>query len=209
MFSVSPQLNPNEEIALDMRPHWWFFSKQIAVLLATSLLGVLAIVFASDRQVVVLLAVGLLFLALLWFGLRYIVWATTHFVLTTDRLITRDGVFTRAGVEIPLERVNTVFFSQTLFERLLGSGDLVVESASEQGAQRFTDIRKPLDVQNEIYQQMEANENRKFDRVGQNLGGSSGKSIPDQIAQLDELRKQGVLSDSEFQTKKSELLKRM
>lgn len=206
MFSVTPELNPNEKVVMNVRPHWWFFSWQIAALVGASVIGLIALVFGLGQIAYGIAAVALV-LALAWFAYRYLIWATTHFLVTTDRLITRNGVFSRSGVEIPLERVNTVFFGQTLFERLLGSGDLVVESASEQGAQKFTDIRKPLDVQNEIYQQMEANENRKFDRVGQSFTGSS--SIPDQIAQLDELRKQGVLSESEFQQKKTELLDRM
>ena len=62
-------------------------------------------------------------------------------------------------------------------------------------------------MQNEIYVQMEANENRKFDRVGDR--GPRGDSIPAQIAQLDDLRARGVLSESEFQAKKAELLRRM
>jgi hypothetical protein len=101
-----------------------------------------------------------------------------------------------------------VFFSQSIFERILGSGDLVIESAGEQGRQAFSDVRKPSAVQNEIYLQMEANENRKFDRIGAR-GGGGGDSIPAQIEQLDDLRRRGVLTDAEFQAKKADLLRRM
>ena len=115
--------------------------------------------------------------------------------------------------EIPLERINTVFFRQSLFERLLGAGELVVESAGEMGQQAFGNVRKPLNVQNEIYRQMEGNENRKFDRVGRNLGAGGGEpsslSIPDQIERLADLRSKGIISDAEFEAKKTDLLKRM
>jgi len=156
-------------------------------------------------------AAGVLVLGtLVWFGLRYARWATTHFVVTSDRLIYRHGVLSKHGVEIPLERVNTVFFSQSILERVVGSGDLVIESAGEMGRQSFANVRKPSAVQNEIYRQMEANENRKFDRIGRvGGGGSPGASVPEQIAQLDALRQQGVLTDAEFQAKKAELLRRM
>ena len=53
------------------------------------------------------------------------------------------------GVEIPLERVNTMHFNQSVFERITGSGDLVIESGGEDGQQRFTDIRRPDQVQND------------------------------------------------------------
>jgi hypothetical protein len=118
-------------------------------------------------------------------------------------------VLSKQGVEIPLDRINTVFFHQSLFERLLGCGDLVIESAGERGQEAFSNVRKPSAVQNEIYKQVEANENRKFDRVGQGGGGTSGQSIPDQIARLDELRRNGVLTDAEFEAKKAQLLDRM
>ena len=93
---------------------------------------------------------------------------------------------------------------------MLGSGDLVIESASETGQQHFTDVRKPSAVQNEIYRQMEANENRKFDRAGSSLAANAGQgSIPAQIRELEALRRDGVLSDEEFHQAKQELLDRM
>ncbi len=200
------QLYSEEEVVLDLRPHWWFFAQQTVALIAGLVLGVIALVYIPNA-VAAVVALGLIAAVLVWFIGRYIVWATTSFVVTTDRLINRSGVFSRQGTEIPLERVNTVFFSQSFFERLIGSGDLEIESAGEQGSQKFSDIRKPLNVQNEIYQQMEENENRKFDRVGRNMAG--GLSIPEQIEKLDELRNKGIISAAEFEEKKNDLLDRM
>lgn len=209
--SGSHPLRTNEQVILDLRPHWWFFARQAFTLMAVIVVGVLVLGF--DTPSAVNLLVGILLLgAVVWFGARFIVWTTTSFVLTTDRLITREGVLSRSGTEIPLERINTVFFSQSLFERLIGSGDLMIESAGEMGSSHFTDIRRPLDVQNEIYHQMEANENRKFDRVGNSTvlaAAAAAPSIPEQIRQLDELRRSGALSDAEFEAKKAELLGRM
>lgn len=200
-------LNDGEEIVLDLHPHWWFFAKPAASLVASLALGIWAM--GWDGLGPVKAGVAVLILGVLgWFGLFYARWATTHFVITTDRLIYRHGVLAKKGIEIPLERVNTVFFSQSIFERIVGSGDLVIESAGERGQEAFSNVRKPSSVQNEIYTQMEANENRKFDRVGANLHGA-GDSIPAQIAALDDLRARGVLTEAEFQAKKAELLRRM
>jgi uncharacterized membrane protein YdbT with pleckstrin-like domain len=114
------------------------------------------------------------------------------------------------GIEIPLERVNTVFFSQSMFERMLRSGDLVIESAGEMGRQNFSNVRRPSAVQNEIYRQMESNENRKFDRLGvQARSAAPEDSIPSQIRELEQLRREGVVSDEEFRAKKQQLLDRM
>jgi uncharacterized membrane protein YdbT with pleckstrin-like domain len=204
-------LNDDEDVVLDLHPHWWFFAPHIAALVGALALGVVVLA-VGDLPGAVGAAVGLIVLAcLIVFGVRYSQWITINFVVTTDRLIYRHGVIAKHGIEIPLERVNTVFFSQSIFERILRTGDLVIESAGERGQQSFSNVRNPSAVQNEIYKQMEDNENRKFDRIKPTGGGGSapGESIPEQIRDLDELRKQGLLSDAEFNQKKQELLDRM
>jgi uncharacterized membrane protein YdbT with pleckstrin-like domain len=209
----SPKLlNDDEDIVLDLHPHWEYFLTSAAWLVATVLLGIVVLTQWEDAPGVAQAIPGVLVLvALVWFGVTYARWATTNFVITTDRLIYRHGVLAKHGIEIPLERVNTVFFSQSIVERLLGSGDLVIESAGEMGRQNFSNVRKPSAVQNEIYRQMEQNENRKFDRInaGRPPAADPSGSVPEQIRQLDGLRQQGVLTDAEFQAKKAELLKRM
>ncbi|NNF55775.1 MAG: PH domain-containing protein [Acidimicrobiales bacterium] len=210
-------LNDQEQVVLDLRPHWWFFFKPIAFLFAGIALGVAVLAWDGSPLFLNLVVAVALLAALGWFGLNYLRWVTTNFIVTSDRLIARSGVFNRSGIEIPLEKINTVFFRQNLFERLIRSGDLEIESASEEGTQDFSNIRRPLNVQNEIYRQMELNENRKFDRVGRNLDAqisaatakSAAASIPDQIAQLDDLRQRGIITKAEFQAKKAELLKRL
>jgi uncharacterized membrane protein YdbT with pleckstrin-like domain len=209
-------LNDDEQIVLDLHPHWWFFAPPLLALIAALIVGILAL--ANDVHTGLKIPVGIIVLGLLvWFGWRYLRWITTNFVVTTDRLIYRHGVLSKHGIEIPLDRVNTVFFRQSVFERLVGAGDLVIESASETGRQRFSNVRKPSAVQNEIYRQIEANENRKYDRVGVSAAAGTSASqraddadsIPAQIRQLDELRKQGLLTEAEFTRKKQQLLDRM
>ena len=206
-------LNDNEDIVLDLHPHWWFFAPPMFALIGAIVLGGLVAVGSVDWLQI---PIGVLILGcLVWFGLRYSRWITTNFVVTTDRLIYRHGVLAKHGIEIPLDRVNTVFFRQSVFERIVGSGDLVIESAGEMGRQAFSNVRHPSAVQNEVYRQIEANENRKYDRVGLSVAAGnaaddqSDSSIPAQIRELDELRRQGLLTDAEFAAKKQQLLDRM
>lgn len=195
-------LNDDEELVLDLNPHWWFMAKQTVVLAVSIVVGILVLAYV-DSGIVQVLAGVLILAALVWWAVRFWGWRTTNFVVTGDRLIYRNGILTKKGIEIPLERVNNVLFSQTLFERMLGAGDLVIESAGESGRQAFSDVRKPSAVQNEIYRQMEANENRKFDRIGT---GGTKPSVADELAKLDELRRSGILSEEEFAAQKARLL---
>jgi uncharacterized membrane protein YdbT with pleckstrin-like domain len=215
----SKLVNDGEEVVLDLRPHWWYMAKSTLALLAAIAIGV---VVASQldgdsgvndgvRWGAVILIVG----GLLWFGGRYVKWVTTNFVVTTDRVIFREGVFAKKGMEIPLERINTVFFNQSIFERVLGAGDVAIESGGETGKETFSDIRKPSVVQHEIYRQMEANNTRMYagrQGVGTTTPAAAGGdhlSVPLQLEKLDELRQRGVLTEAEFAEKKAELLRRM
>ncbi len=201
-------LTDDEDLVLDLRPHWWFLAPAGSLLALAVLFGVAALVQSWWRPVE--LVIGILVLAALArFGLVYVRWTTTNFVVTNERLISRRGVAAKTGIEIPLDRINTVFFNQSLFERLIGAGDLGIESAGEGGRQTFSDIRRPNIVQNEIYRQVEGLENRRLQRLGQAAVGNRVDSIPEQIEKLDQLRRQGVLSDAEFEAKKRELLDRM
>lgn len=205
-------LHTNEELVLDLHPHWWTITPSIAALAVVLTVGLWAVIDGWEGPINYLIAVVLL-VNLVWFGVRYLQLVTTHFVLTSDRVIYRSGVLAKRGVEIPLESINAIHFSQKLWERALGLGDLKVDSASVEGVSEFENIRKPNRVQNEIYIQMENNENRKFDRVAQGINAHdpapAAPSIPEQIAQLAQLRDQGHLTAEEFEAKKAELLGRM
>ncbi|MEO6627047.1 MAG: PH domain-containing protein [Aquihabitans sp.] len=211
-------LNNDEELILDLRPHWLYLVPAAGALAVAVVVSLLAVFWwtppeSIDSVVNIVCAIAVL-ATLGFFGWKYAVWNTTNFVLTSDRIVTRRGVLSKQGVEIPLERVNTVFFSQSVFERMVGAGDLGIESAGERGSESFSDIRKPSIVQKEIYVQMEANENRKFDRArgpapAAAAAAPQAPTIPEQIDQLAELHQRGVLSDAEYQRKKTELLERM
>lgn len=210
-------LRDGEELVLDLHPHWWYFASAFIAAIGAFIVGVLVLSYVDVGAVRI--GAGLLILGtLIWLGERYIRWISTHFILTTDRIIYRSGVVAKHGIEIPLQRINTIFFSQRIFERMLGLGDLKVESASETGAQVFEDIRSPDKVQHDIYAQMEANENRGLEKLGDRLestqapaapAAAAGPSATDQIAELHRLHQAGALTDAEYEAKKAELLGRM
>lgn len=197
------QLSAGEEVVLDLRPHWRFFLRPALVLLL-ALVGFVAGAVADLPEWAQLALAGTTLAALCWLVGRYARWATTSFVVTTDRLIHRSGVLAKRATEIRLENVQTVFLRQSFVERLLRSGDLVIESGGERGRQSFSDIARPSLVQEEISRQIEAN--------GQRMSSGSrggGSSIPEQIQQLDDLRRRGVVTQAEFDAKKATLLDRL
>src|SRR5438309_2144512 len=118
-------LNEGEEIILDLHPHWWVMVAPVATIVV---LSALALIAHNVKYYVPLVLAGLDVLALLWFLRRFAVWSATSFVVTTDRIISRGGVISKHGREIPLERLNDISFHQWFFERIIGAGDLMIES---------------------------------------------------------------------------------
>ena len=193
-------LSPGERVETEFRPHWKVLIAPVALLVLSI---VIAFVVASSLDgtlgwlgPIVAIVLGLLAGAKAWFN-----WLFTKYIITNERLIIREGLVARKGKEIPLERIDNVSFSQTVGERILRSGDLIIESAGEGGQSRYTDIPKPEDTQSMIYQIREARMMA--------LEGKAGSSPADEIEKLSRLWKDGILPDEEFEAKKRRLLDEM
>ncbi len=194
-------LNEGEEVVVDVRPHWVVMTGPSLALAAS----VAAAVFVSARTAndVLLLAVLVTVLVVLaWFLYRLARWATTNLVVTSDRLIVRSGIVRKRGREIPLERIDHITVTRSILDRLLASGDLVVESAGERGEESFPECPRPTRVQNEIYVQMEAARDRELERQA----GRRPLSPFEQLEKLHELWQRGVITQAEFDVKKAKLL---
>ena len=200
-------LNSNETIALDMHPQWGYFAQPALALVGSIIIGIVVLskTEAGDTtgKAARLAAVALLIITGLWLIGRFLKWLTTEFVITSQRIIFRQGVFAKSGIEIPLERVNNVNFNQGIFERILGAGDLLIESGGEDGQQRFTDIRHPDKVQNLIHAQVEALVQQRAGYINQ---AKSGTDVADQLERLEGLLQRGTITPEEFAAQKAKLL---
>jgi len=207
-------IQEGETLALDLRPHWWYFSRNI--LTGIPLAIILIVVLNSDTDWISKyggIIVGLVAVAwAVWLGLKYLQWRMTYFVVTSRRVIYRSGVISKRGVEIPLERINNINFHQRLIDRIIGAGDLDIESAGKDGQSHFDFIRHPDGVQHEIYRQMEAR-NMPVAVVQQAPAvvapAQPSAGVPEQIEQLARLRDAGHITEAEYEAKKAELLGRM
>jgi membrane protein YdbS with pleckstrin-like domain len=194
-----------EMVALDLRPHWWFFAAPLFAGVPVLLLLVGALKQNGDVQTVGLwITVAVALAWAVWLGARLVSWQTTHFVVTNERLVFRSGILAKHSRDIPLDKINDLESRQTFFERMLGAGDLLIESAGERGLQTFSDIPHPDAVQQEIYRQMEANQAQMMGR-----GPVQPPSVTDQIAALADLLERGAISAAEYEAKKAQLLDRL
>jgi uncharacterized membrane protein YdbT with pleckstrin-like domain len=207
MTFAKKNLNPDETVALDMHPHWWYFAGPAVSLVVVIILGGIlawgANISGTGGDVLKVLVIALLVIAALWLVVRYLKWITTYFVITSHRLIFRTGVLAKSGIEIPLERINNVNFHQSILERLIGAGDLLIESGGEDGQSRYTDIRHPDRVQRLIHAQME-NTAQRHGSYAKDRGGVDG--VTEQLERLEGMLQRGTLSLDEFEAQKRKLL---
>lgn len=190
-------LSDGEEIVSQFRPHWLSILKEGLLVLGAVVAAILAATQGAAGWIVtVIVAVGLAIAAK---GL--IRWLTTLHAITNERVIYRAGLISKKGKEIPLENVNDVAFSQTVIERLFGTGDLLIESAGTHGQSQYADIPNPEEVQSLIYREREV---RKLHLAGRSPSSPDG--VAAQLMKLAKLHDEGKLTDAEFASVKAKLL---
>ena len=176
-------LAEDEEVARHLHPHWltlfwpvvWFL-----VIVGGASFG-LAVVPAGRQQgvvrmVVLAVALVLLLTVVLVPVLR---WKTTHYVITTHRLLFREGILSRHGRDIGLSRITDVSYRQSLWDRIINSGTLTIESAGDSGATVLRHIPDSDGVQQLLNHMIEedadrrAQENASYIRGQQDPGGGT------------------------------------
>jgi len=194
-------LSEDEVIESQFRPHWSGILREGLIVLG----GVVAAIAVAllDWPVWVYAVIAGLVVILIIRG--FVRWLTTAHVITNERLIYRAGFIAKQGTEIPLEVIQNVAFNQTLFERIFGTGDLMIESAGTHGQTRYKDIPKPEAVQSLIYR---ARETRMMsvERGGNPIQPPNDQSSISQLERLSRLHDEGKLSDAEFESEKAKLL---
>jgi uncharacterized membrane protein YdbT with pleckstrin-like domain len=202
-------LGDKEKIVLITRQHWFTLVQAILTEIIVSLviIGIVTAVFVFFPPVGTLSLFGLLLLIIPIVSLTHdaLVWTNREYIVTNRRVIQISGVINKKVTDSSLEKVNDVKMAQSFWGRLFDFGDVEILTASELGINKFQRIGDPirfktamLNAKEEVERQTRytPNEDRPAD-------------IPTIIGQLDKLRQQGILSETEFQAKKADLLKKL
>jgi uncharacterized membrane protein YdbT with pleckstrin-like domain len=201
-------LGDNEQVLFVTHHHWLVLLGEIV---AEALLAVVIVVLVSLISFVWLISplapLGYLLLILpivsVWRDV--LIWKNREYVVTNRRVIQLSGVFSKNITDSSLDKVNDVKMSQTFMGRMLDYGNIEILTASELGVNKFTYIGKPIQYKTAMLNAKEKLEHAPAEPVTVRPPASPA----DMINQLDLLRQHGVLSETEFQAKKAELLKRM
>ena len=200
-------LGEREKVVLTARQHWLLLAREvlvesIAILAIFALVTVIWILWVPNP----LIALGYLLVIFPVLSLlrAVTVWSSHKYIVSTRRVIQIFGVINKNVTDSSLEKVNDVKMEQSALGRLFNYGDIEILTASEFGVNRFTRISDPVRFKTAM---LNAKEQMEGDRV--DLMKHPAMDVPALIAELDALRKQGALTDGEFETKKAELLARL
>ncbi|MBF6212331.1 PH domain-containing protein [Nocardia puris] len=153
-------LAPDEQLILHRHPHWkMLFWPVVTLIVATALAGFaggLAYrnIEGTGQTVVLALILAAWVGIVAWRFLGPLIsWASTHFIITDRRLLIRQGVITHVGTDIPMSRISSVQFRHGLFDRMLGTGTLIIASSSDEPLE-FDDIPRVQAVHSLLYHQV-------------------------------------------------------
>lgn len=157
-------LNPGEKIVVSTRTHPKVLLGPLLTLVALLAVGVLARVYVTDDATATLAVWVIVAVLVLWRVLWPLLdWWTSSYTITDRRLLTRNGVVTRRGHDIPLSRISDVSFECDLVDRVLGCGTLIITNASTNGQVLVYDIPRVEDAQtrlNELLHRLHEGEKR-------------------------------------------------
>lgn len=199
-MGVEEQLQPGEEVVY--RAHVTRISLVPWIAGLALVVAGAAVAWQYAPEPAILLAAGALALFLAATILvKLVVLRSYEHVLTNRRMIQQTGVFHKRSMDAPLDKVNNVEHQQTLWGRILGYGDVEIDTASEHGCTPFKDIARPLEFKSAIVAATEAYRSRRLAPMA-----PAAPSGAERLRQLKALLDDGLISQEEFEMKRRKLL---
>lgn len=209
MGYAEKNLAPGETIQFRARYHWLVYRTGLFLLLLSALIGAAAF-YAHGKnpesgvaRPVSILALVFLVIAGAVLLVRRIRVASDVFVVTNHRVIRKVGLLAREIQQAPLDKIQDITIEQGLFARMLDYGEVVLETASENGTLAFPFIAHPESFRNQLWGQ------------GSHAGPLSPPaaaaapapaSARDRLAELEKLRQSGVITDAEYASRRKAIV---
>jgi membrane protein YdbS with pleckstrin-like domain len=152
-------LSEGEYVVLSVRSHGKALIWPVAVLFLVVAALITTLMMAPHNSVLALgAAVVAIPVLVVWSLFPFMAWMSSTYTVTNRRLITRHGVLTRTGRDIPLFRINDVAYQMGLIDRILGCGTLIISDATEKAGVVLPDIPNVEQVQLQISDLLFAND---------------------------------------------------
>ena len=216
MKYVESLLGKNEQILWRARQHWIVLTANFVINLFIFIV-VWSIYFAlgslgsgwlgdflRNNRGIALIA---LLIPIVWFGWEFLQWWAEEYLVTTHRVVQTEGLINKHTKDSALEKINDITLSQSVMGRILNYGDLAIITGSDIGTNVLKRLAKPVDFKKTLLEQKQKLSDGEDLAPRQAVAAESDEEDPlKKIAQLDELRKSGAISEVEYQQAKAKLL---
>jgi|YNPNPStandDraft_1061719.scaffolds.fasta_scaffold38021_2 uncharacterized membrane protein YdbT with pleckstrin-like domain len=200
-----------EHIVFITRQHWivlWYHALINLLMMFALAAGVVFLATLSAFPPL-LLALVVLLLPLGRLVLMFLRWWNEQYIVTNRRVIQTEGIVTKRVIDSSLEKVNDVALIQSIWGRLLNYGDIEIMTASEMGVNRMQRIKNPLSFKTAMLNQKAGLGIEVAENIIIAPPSSQASGHLHLLRQLEELRRQGILTQQEFEQKKKMLLDRL
>lgn len=203
-------LKKDEKILVIIRQHW---IKLVLPVFAWLLLTILLVIIswpATGAKFIIIL------LAAIYPLYEYINWKYNLWTVTNMRVVDESGFFSRHSKESPLDKINNVEYNQSLWGRLMGFGDVDIQTAAEMGDDSYQLIHHPKLLKDTITHAQEEYKKSQISSQASQLAEAIAKSSPatqastqmigDELQKLFELLQKGAITQEEYIAQKSKLM---
>jgi len=211
MSYVGNLLAKNERVVRISRDHWIVLLTTVLIdgLASLIIVGLSIVGAIFSGWLVPLLGILMLVVPIGHFLFRVWVWWNKQHVITNLRIIQISGMVRKRVSDTLLEKINDIVTEQTALGRLLKYGDIEIIAGSDSGIDAFYRLADPSGFKKALLDQKAVPGRLEAPAEPKRQGGDEASDVadvPELIAELDELRKKGLLTDVEFQEKKRKLL---
>ena len=207
-------LKKDEKILVIIRQHW---IKLVVPFLLWFLLFLLMFFISwlsTGAKFMILL------LAAVYPAYEYINWKYNLWTVTNMRVVDESGFFSRHSKESPLDKINNVEYNQSVWGRLMGYGDVDIQTAAEMGDDNYDLIHDPKLLKDSITHAQEEYKKIQISNQASQLaeaiakttasaapqGSVSQTMIADELHKLFELLQKGAITHEEYIAQKNKLL---
>lgn len=134
LSGTSRYLAPGEKILLTTRRHWVVLLKPVLIWLATLLVvGLVSFVITEGNPIpfVDQVALWLSLAVTAYLVAKGMIWWKSYYVVTDERVLLLEGLISVNVTSVRLARVTETSFNRSVLGRMLGYGDLKLDTAGE------------------------------------------------------------------------------
>lgn len=204
------QLKKDEKLLLITRKHW---IQMVLPVFAWLLLAALLLWLMNDYTIAfIIILVTAIFPMVEYINWKYNLWAVTNM-----RVVDESGFFTRYSKESPLDKINNVEYDQPILGRILGYGNVDIQTAAEMGETKYQLIHHPKLLKDTITHAQEEYKKTQItsqatqlaQAIAKNINPATAPSqqmIADELHKLFDLLQKGAITQEEYAAQKNKLL---